>query len=340
MIGLTSLPFILLVGTIFSSKNRSKFFQGEQTQSDPSVRGKSFIFITPYGHCENYDGVPEFPGGHTDVPDELALSLFQQTDIPPVSPKFTWSYPVNFYVMAPRNQNRVGNYWTSIQDFPTPKYVSYYLQPDLTLSTQTPVASSSSHSYVYNPVKPVPTVGGNNLFTSCGPADQTSVLKRTDVVAFLSSPLASDLVVTGRMSATLWVSGSTQDTDFTVKVMDRYPSGESTLLQDGIIRMKWRDSTSTPSPMQTGQIYQVQLDLWSTSYVFPSGHSIQVAVSSSNSPRFLAHINQYAPLSDWSNYKPVNATNVIWHDKQHPSFISLPIVSLSDLPRNSNISSV
>src|SRR5207245_6467055 len=55
---------------------------------------------------------------------------------------------------------------------------------------------------------------------------------------------------------------------------------------DGIIRTRYRDSTSTPSLVEPGRAYGYTIDLWATSNVFKAGHRIRVEVSSSNFPRF------------------------------------------------------
>ena len=38
--------------------------------------------------------------------------------------------------------------------------------------------------------------------------------------------------------------------------------------------------------MEPGKVYELTVDLWSTSLIFNRGHKIRVAVSSSNAPRF------------------------------------------------------
>src|SRR5262249_15828186 len=55
---------------------------------------------------------------------------------------------------------------------------------------------------------------------------------------------------------------------------------------DGIIRTRYRDSTSTPSLVEPGRAYGDTIALWATSNVFKAGHRIRVEVSSSNVPRF------------------------------------------------------
>ena len=55
---------------------------------------------------------------------------------------------------------------------------------------------------------------------------------------------------------------------------------------DGILRTRYRDSTSTPSLVEPGRAYGDTIALWATSNVFKAGHRIRVEVSSSHVPRF------------------------------------------------------
>ena len=64
--------------------------------------------------------------------------------------------------------------------------------------------------------------------------DQAEVLDRKDVLVFTSGLLNKSMALTGPLDATLYVSTSkSNDTDFTVKLMDVYPDGRSILIQDG-----------------------------------------------------------------------------------------------------------
>ena len=181
-----------------------------------------------------------------------------------------------------------GSYWTTLTTWPAYVPTRYYFS-NSGLSTTVPLGTTSLvATYAYNPANPVPTAGGSNLFESCGPLDQSALEKRPDVVQWSSEPLTAPLAVTGPLIVELWVSSNVTDTDFTVKLTDVYPSGYSALLQDGIVRMRWRNraSSTVAQPMVPGTVYAVNVSLWSTSFIWAVGHRIRVSVSSSNSPRF------------------------------------------------------
>ena len=120
----------------------------------------------------------------------------------------------------------------------------------------------------------------------------------------------------------LFVSSDCPDTDFTVKLTDVYPDGRSVFITDGILRMRNRNGQDHWEFMQPGNIYEVSVDLWSTSYIWNTGHRIRVEVSSSNYPRFLNNPNTADGIGKNTTY--TIAHNVLYVDTTHPSCILLP----------------
>jgi len=76
--------------------------------------------------------------------------------------------------------------------------------------------------------------------------------------------------------------------------------------------------------MTPGTIYPFTIKLYPTSNVFKKGHRIRVDISSSNFPRFDVNPNTGEPLND--NRRWITAVNTIYHDREHPSGIVLPLV--------------
>src|SRR6202030_2854610 len=120
---------------------------------------------------------------------------------------------------------------------------------------------------------------------------QRKVKPRPEVLFFSPDELKEPVEVTGRITAKLFVSSDCPDTDFTVKLCDVYPDGRSMLVTDGILRARYHKSFEKEALLEPGHVYELNVDLWSTSLVFNKGHRIRVAVSSSNSPRFEANPN-------------------------------------------------
>jgi putative CocE/NonD family hydrolase len=185
-----------------------------------------------------------------------------------------------------------------------------------------------SDQFVYDPANPVPTVGGplccDAVHLAPGPRDQRRVEMRPDVLVYSTGPLDQDFEVTGPVTLDLFAKSSAVDTDFTAKLVDVYPDGRAINLTEGILRARYRDSTTEAKPIVPGQVYEYKIDMWSTSNVFLKGHRIRLEISSSNFPRFDRNLNTGKDASTDSTF--VKATNTVLHDAAHPSALILPVV--------------
>jgi predicted acyl esterase len=232
--------------------------------------------------------------------------------------------PVHYYVMGACEPRAPGNHWRTADNWPPQaEETNFYFHADGSLNRETPQEADGRRTYEYNPKEPVPTVGGLNMFGSYGPLDQRKVESRPDVLLFTTAPLERPLEATGRIRAELFVSSDCPDTDFTVKLTDVYPDGRSILLCDGILRARFHKSFEEENFLEPGKVYRLVVDLWSTSYAFPKGHRIRVAVSSSNAPRFQP--NRNTGESPRAGGKPRIATNTLHLSPEHPSHIILPV---------------
>jgi len=239
--------------------------------------------------------------------------------------------PVRIFVMG-------DNVWRDELTWPLERAqsVNYYfhsqgkansLRGNGTLSPQAPAAEPPD-AFLYNPADPVPTQGGplccNAYFLPNGAFDQRDIEAREDVLVYSTPPLERDIEVTGPIAVTLWAATSATDTDFTAKLVDVCADGCARNLTEGIIRARYRESTSAPSLVQPGEVYRYTIDLWGTSNVFKQGHQIRVEVSSSNFPRFDRNTNTGNTIAEDAGFKP--AMQTILHNAQYPSHITLPIV--------------
>jgi len=183
-------------------------------------------------------------------------------------------------------------------------------------------------SFVYDPAHPVPTIGGplccDAVHLPAGPRDQQQVESRPDVLVYSTPPLDADLEVTGPVTLDLYARSSAVDTDFTGKLVDVSPDGTAINLTEGILRARYRESTSAATPLMPGKVYHYTIDLWATSNVFLKGHKIRVEISSSNFPRFDRNLNTGKSAAADAIF--VKATNTVLHDSNHPSALVLPVV--------------
>jgi putative CocE/NonD family hydrolase len=245
--------------------------------------------------------------------------------------QFATSKPVRIFVMG-ENQWRDEDAWPLARAVQT----SYYLHSsgkanssagNGSISTERP-QDEAPDSFTYDPADPVPTVGGplccDAVHLPPGPRDQKAVESRPDVLVYSTPPFADAMEVTGPVTLDLYAKSSAVDTDFTAKLVDVWPNGYVQNLTEGILRARYRSSTSSATPLVPGRIYEFKIDLWSTSNVFLKGHRLRVEVSSSNFPRFDRNLNTGKSAAVSSEV--IKATNTIFHDKQHPSALVLPVV--------------
>jgi hypothetical protein len=239
--------------------------------------------------------------------------------------------PVRLFVMG-------RNVWRDEDDWPLARAKStlFYLHSggkantlrgDGSLST-TPPAAETADQYTYDPDNATPTAGGAVLGHAAhyppGPIDQRAVESRSDVLVYTTPALTHDTEVTGPIRLDLYVSSSAVDTDFAAKLVDVWPNGFAENLTDSILRARYRVSMEKPELMNPGQVYPLTISLWSTANVFLAGHKIQLEIASSNVPRFDRNLNN--GLSPETSTQAIKATNVIYHDHDHPSALILPIV--------------
>jgi hypothetical protein len=150
------------------------------------------------------------------------------------------------------------------------------------------------------------------------------VESRNDVLVYSTAPLDHDTEATGPVSVELYISSSAVDTDFTAKLVDVYPDGFARNLADGILRLRYRNSRERAEPLTPDEIDQIHIDLWATSNLFRKGHCIRLEISSSNFPRYDRNLNTGEDLL--TGQQSVQANQTVYHDREHPSALILPIV--------------
>ncbi len=255
-----------------------------------------------------------------------------------VQNRFASGKPVKIFVMG-------ANQWREEEGWPLARAreTKYFLHSsgaansvrgNGTLSITVP-GKETADQYVYDPGKPVPTVGGplccDSEHWAPGPRDQRGVEAREDVLVYSTPALGQDLEVTGPVTVELYAKSSAADTDFSAKLVDVWPDGFAQNLTEGILRARYRESQEAPSLINPGQVYKLAIDLWATSNVFKKGHILRLEISSSNFPRFDRNLNTgQQGLGTGDDGKTgrgfVTATNSILHDAEHRSAVVLPVV--------------
>lgn len=305
-----------------------------------AVRNGQYVLVAPTLHCGFYR-IPE----HEDlVVGELNVG---DATFPLYDQMFAF---FDFYLKDERSETfdslpRVQYYtmgrnaWSSASSWPPPSAepVTLYLQSggganslfgDGRLSQRQADGGAASDTYTYDPMNPVPALGGgiccNSDAALGGSYDQRGIEARHDVLVFTSEPLDAPMEITGFVRPVIYVSSDVRDTDFTVKLVDVHPDGTAYNVDDTIFRARYREGYDRQVFMEDGEVYEIVPTPMSTSYEFGEGHRIRVEVSSSKFPQYMRNLNTGG--NNYDETEGVVATNTLHHSPEYPSRIVLPVV--------------
>ena len=202
--------------------------------------------------------------------------------------------------------------WLELPDWPPPaRERRLHLQPGGKLADALPAASEPD-AYRYDPRDPTPDVGGT-ADPGYGARDNRRLEARPDVLTYTTAPLPADLEVVGQAAAELWVRSSLRHTDFCARLCDVGPSGRSTNVCDGLLRLQ--DSGG-----------RARIDLWPTAYRFRAGHRLRLQVCSGAYPRFDRNLGGGESIATARTFH--TAEQRVFHDPDHPSALLLPVVEV------------
>ena len=224
--------------------------------------------------------------------------------------------PVQIFVMG-------ANRWRGEEEWPLARteYTDYYLGGGGKLGLGAP-SDEPPDSYDYDPRDPVMT-----LYSPRGqqePQNQRTLDGRRDILCYQTDPVEEPIEVTGPITVHLWAASSARDTDFVVKLMDVWPDGFVQELCYGIVRARYRESFTSPSLIEPGRTYEYTIRASPTSNLFRRGHRIRLDVSSSDFPNFDRNHNTGG--DDYAETTLVTARQTIYHDRQRPSRVVLPVI--------------
>jgi hypothetical protein len=156
---------------------------------------------------------------------------------------------------------------------------TFFLQGNHTLESS--YATHATHQLKY-----IPTVGveagfwWGELLSDPRPVDAFSLV-------YDSAPLEHEVAILGRPRALLQASATAPLADWFARLSDVAPDGTVTQITGAGINGAQRDSMSEPRDLEPGKVYPLDIQMHLTSWVFPKGHRIRVAISNSLWPMVL-----------------------------------------------------
>jgi len=102
-----------------------------------------------------------------------------------------------------------------------------------------------------------------------------------------SAPLKTDLAILGRPHALLQASATAPLADWFVRLSDVAPDGTVTQITGAGINGAQRESMAEPRALEPGKVYALEITMHLTSWVFPAGHRVRLAISNALLPMVL-----------------------------------------------------
>jgi putative CocE/NonD family hydrolase len=292
------------------------------------------LILGPWDHStlgkEISGGVNFGPNARLDVVEEN-LQWFNRFLKP--TPAAKPDFPRVRYFLMGRNE------WRTASDWPPPEAceTALYLhskgkantrQGNGSLTNSAPTGNEPHDEFEADPRNPVPVEppSGDPPSRSAmfRPVDRGVLQDREDVLIYTGEPVRRELAVAGSPRAELWVSADTPDADWVVKITIVSPDGTARAVSEGILRSSFRESETTPSPLEPGKIYHMRIDLGHTAFVLAPNQALRIEIAPSCFPMYDRNTNTgEGPFATTER----KARQRVLHSAGTASRIILPVLS-------------
>ncbi|MGA8151613.1 MAG: CocE/NonD family hydrolase [Terriglobales bacterium] len=179
------------------------------------------------------------------------------------------------------NLPEVPGEWRSEDTWPPPeaKSATLFLQDNHTLADSP--AQKTIHQLKYIPSAGVEAgFWWGELLTDVRPVDAFSLV-------YDSAPLPENLAILGRPQVSLQASATSPLADWFARLSDVAPDGTVTQITGAGLNGAQRDSMTDPHDLEPGKVYPLEIKMHLTSWVFPKGHRIRLAICNAQWPMIL-----------------------------------------------------
>ena len=236
------------------------------------------------------------------------------------------------------------NKWMTYDAWPPRRNVhetDLFLQAAGQLSFEKPRATEQFDSYTSDPASPVPyrkrpvsahyEPKGSGWYTWLA-QDQRFMGQRADVLNWQTAPLEDNVTITGDIIAHLFASTSGTDSDWVVKLIDVYPSGDAKMagyqlmVASEIFRGRYLNSFEKAEAIAPGRVNEYRIDLHGNDYAFLKGHRIMIQVQSTWFPLYDRNPQKFVPnifLAQASDFQTVSQR--VYRSSRYPSRVSVSV---------------
>ena len=189
-------------------------------------------------------------------------------------------YVRNYYPPDPALDSVPGHWrWEDGWPIERIEHQDWYAHADHSLSAEP--SGYTTHTMTYKPSMGLegggPTMWWGSVTPDQQPMDNHSLV-------YTSEPLQNPLEILGRPIAKLNVSADAPRANWVVRISDVAPNGQVTQVTGAAFNGTHRHSAREPEDIVPGEVFPLDIELHFTSWVFPKGHRIRVAISNAQWP--------------------------------------------------------
>ena len=271
--------------------------------------------VGPWSHCYPDDAYPK-PGmewrheavrwfdqwlkGHdTGIMDEPRFAVFVRR----------WHPPGPYLEEAPGE-------WRWEEGWPIARIQDRVLHPQPNHTLAAPVPAGVTHRLRYVPTAGI-EAGGPVMWWGDVAPDQTP----TDAYSLVydGDPLEEEIEILGLPRAHLNVAADAKRANWFVRLSDVAPDGTVTQVAGAGFNGTHRDSATDPEDIVPGRVFPLDIEMHFTSWVFPRGHRIRLAINNAQWPML------------WPTPYPMTTSLVL--GGADPTRVALPVVPYAKRPR-------
>ncbi|MEM1152592.1 MAG: CocE/NonD family hydrolase [Pseudomonadota bacterium] len=297
-------------------------------------RNNQYLIMGPLSHCDIESVSSQSIVGEREVGDARmdmwgTYLKWWNYSLKGLDNGFEETPRIQYYLLG-ANEWRSSNEWPIAGTIPTRLYLTSGGSANTRLGDGSLIwrlpQGKRKDNYVYDPAKPINTSFEKTFYF--GSYDSSEQELREDILVYSTESLESPVEITGQMRARIWLSTNVPDTDLSVRLLDVYPDGRAFPIQDGYLRLRYRDGFDEEIMMTPGKTYPIDLNMLIGANLFQKGHKIRIEVSSSNFPQYARNLNTGGDNALDTHYQSANVS--IHHGGDTPSYIELPIIPASD----------
>jgi len=228
------------------------------------------------------------------------------------------------------------NRWLDAPSWPPPRTTvdRWYLRGggcantmagDGRLDVRAPETGEPADRYDYDPADPVPSVVDENFYAANAvetPLDRRFQHRRDDVLVYTGAPSDGDVLLVGIPELHLFAASDGADTDWFFSIHDVSPTGSSTQLSEGRLRARYRESLQEQRLLDPGTTHEFTIAGTAIGHVLKAGHSLRLAVTSSDFPTWDRNPNTGEPIGTATEFRV--AVNTVRHEPGAASYLAIP----------------